>query len=402
MLLHCLAVLISMTSLIATKTFQGQNTVIIGGGIQGISLAYYLTQRGEKCTLIERSGVASAASGKAGGFLAREWGSGPTVQLHHQSFDLHEQLAAELGIESFRRIPVLSVSGTRKAVKNPVSWLDGKAIAEPMDGAFAQVTPKEFCDKLWAAAVRGGAEFIKGVAKDIMFDGNTVCSVELEGGEVVDTHRFVLAAGPWSGHLAEKFFSMSMPMTGIKSTSLVYEKNKVVQEEPAAAFCDEDINGCHLELYPRSDGSVYICGCGGSDYVDNDRMMPGGDCAAPELIKPDPCRVTAASSSFQGLSSLGRRAPDQTQACMRPCLQDALPAMGRVPGIDNAFISCGHNCWGILWGPISGKVMSELLMDGKASIDMSAFDPGRFTQTSQSRKGKRGRKMGTKDIGEQW
>ena len=43
--------------------------------------------------MIERWHVACAASGKAGGFLARGWGSGPTRQLHQVSFDLHEEIA---------------------------------------------------------------------------------------------------------------------------------------------------------------------------------------------------------------------------------------------------------------------------------------------------------------------
>lgn len=34
------------------------------------------------------------------------------------------------------------------------------------------------------------------------------------------------------------------------------------------------------------------------------------------------------------------------QACMRPCAPDALPIIGRVPGHDNVYLNCGHNCWG--------------------------------------------------------
>ena len=51
---------------------------IIGGGIHGVSIAYYLWKRGVRSTIVERAGIAAAASGKSGGFLAREWGSGPT------------------------------------------------------------------------------------------------------------------------------------------------------------------------------------------------------------------------------------------------------------------------------------------------------------------------------------
>ena len=57
--------------------------VILGGGLQGCASAYYLKQRGfEDVTIVERTSVAAAASGKGGGFLARGWGSGPTRPLH--------------------------------------------------------------------------------------------------------------------------------------------------------------------------------------------------------------------------------------------------------------------------------------------------------------------------------
>ena len=87
--------------------------VICGAGLHGSALAYYLTKMGHKdVTVVEKHSVAAAASGKGGCFLSRDWGSGPTVQLHQESFALHAELAAELGIESYRRIPVLEVPAT--------------------------------------------------------------------------------------------------------------------------------------------------------------------------------------------------------------------------------------------------------------------------------------------------
>jgi hypothetical protein len=55
-------------------------------------------------------------------------------------------------------------------------------------------------------------------------------------------------------------------------------------QEPYALFCSEDRNGCHLEVYPRPGGDVYLCGLGGSDHVRGDRLKAKGDCSAPELI----------------------------------------------------------------------------------------------------------------------
>ena len=107
--------------------------VILGGGIHGAATAYYLSELGAKPIIIEKSSIAAAASGKAGGFLAREWGSGPTIQLHTVSYDLHANLAKTLGVTSYREIPTLSVNGNRKGRVN-ASWLDGRASSTVMEG----------------------------------------------------------------------------------------------------------------------------------------------------------------------------------------------------------------------------------------------------------------------------
>ena len=74
------------------------HVVVCGAGIVGASVTYYLAKRGVKCTVIERSSPACAASGKAGGFLAQDWCDhnelGPLARL---SFDLHSKLAEEFG-----------------------------------------------------------------------------------------------------------------------------------------------------------------------------------------------------------------------------------------------------------------------------------------------------------------
>jgi glycine/D-amino acid oxidase-like deaminating enzyme len=68
--------------------------LICGGGVIGTSIAYFLSCRGVAATVIERTGLACAASGKAGGFLALDWCDGtPLEPLARRSFALHAQLA---------------------------------------------------------------------------------------------------------------------------------------------------------------------------------------------------------------------------------------------------------------------------------------------------------------------
>lgn len=381
--------------------------VILGAGLQGAALAYYATLRGLKPLVVERKEVAAAASGKGGGFLARNWGNSVTRQLHQVSFKLHEELAETLGIKSYRKLPVLSVTpGQRTARTNNVCpWLDGEiADSQVMDAdGGAQVAPYELCTKLMEAAISRGAELligtVEGVATEPAAEGLEQVTGVIVDGKTLPADSVCVCLGPWAA-LAEDWFGLAVPMTGVKSTSIVFKSDTPV--EPYALFCGEDDRfGTHLEVYPRNSGEVYLCGIGGSEYVDA-RMLRAGK-FPPGEVHPDPARVEAATRSFSMMSKRLGGAPDLVQACMRPCLPDAHPMMGKVGHVRGAYISAGHNCWGILWAPVSGLAMSELIIDGAAAcVDLKRFSPDRFGGREGGGAGGRGRKMGAVDVGEQW
>src|ERR1043165_4980837 len=68
--------------------------VICGGGVIGACTAYFLARRGVEVIVVERTEVACAASGKAGGFLALDWCAGSALDaLARRSFALHAELA---------------------------------------------------------------------------------------------------------------------------------------------------------------------------------------------------------------------------------------------------------------------------------------------------------------------
>jgi glycine/D-amino acid oxidase-like deaminating enzyme len=74
------------------------HVLICGGGVIGASIAYFLGCRGVKSTVVESTGLACAASGKSGGFLARDWCDGtPLAPLAQRSFLLHAELNEKLG-----------------------------------------------------------------------------------------------------------------------------------------------------------------------------------------------------------------------------------------------------------------------------------------------------------------
>src|SRR5215813_9639544 len=77
---------------------MSMRVLICGGGVIGVSIAYFLSRRMIEATVVERTGLACAASGKSGGFLAFDWCDGTQLEaLARRSFALHDRLAQEVG-----------------------------------------------------------------------------------------------------------------------------------------------------------------------------------------------------------------------------------------------------------------------------------------------------------------
>lgn len=268
---------LSMMSSSSSTSSAAKHIVVVGGGIQGTSVAYHLAQKAKtkkmssplKITILEAKEPASAASGKGGGFMARSWGDGsPTQGLHHLAFDMYQDLAATLGCSSYRKLPVLSVApegggGIQKNThkQNPLvpSWLDGKSIGRISPMGYgddtAQITPKEFVEKMLEAAcddvtvVLGTCTGVEGASND-GGDEMTVTGVKYQprGGDgdeeqILPADAVVVSAGPWSCQ-AEDWFEGSgvqLPMEGVKSTSIVWKQPDQVENVDATAlFCGED------------------------------------------------------------------------------------------------------------------------------------------------------------------
>jgi len=265
------------------------NIVVVGGGIQGTSVAYQLAKAavaaaaadgdgdGTKITILEAKAVASAACGKGGGFMARSWGDGsPTQGLHELAFDMYEELAAELKCESYRKLPVLSVSPGRKGGNQPFqsddplvpNWLLGGNLARfsPMGYGedTAQITPKEFVEQMLQHAPE--IQVVLGKCTGVETSGEEgdeqiVTGVKYIHGsdeeKTLPADVVVVSAGPWSCQ-AEDWFpnaGLELPMEGIKSTSIVWNKPGDRNVDATALFCCENSNfGTHCKYWNDVDG----------------------------------------------------------------------------------------------------------------------------------------------------
>src|SRR6266436_4630699 len=175
-----------------------RHVIVCGAGVMGASVAYFLAHRGVGVTVVERSGVACAASGKSGGFLALDWCDGPPLgPLARKSFLL--------------------------------------------DAAHARGT-----------TLRIG--LVEGIARR---DG-AVGGVMLNGGETLEADAVVLAMGPWTGRAVGR---LPLPSVyGLKGYSVTLAVADVPAHALFVDYRPADGRAFEPEIFPRPDGEVYVCG----------------------------------------------------------------------------------------------------------------------------------------------
>jgi glycine/D-amino acid oxidase-like deaminating enzyme len=227
-----------------------------------------------------------------------------------------------------------------------------------------------FTRGLMRAAGMHGAELRHGTVVDLARRSNGVVrGVSLAGGEIVEGDAVVIAMGPWS-ILAARWLPLPAVL-GYKGHSLVFETGGSVPAE--ALFLEyREASGEILtpELFPRADGTTYVCAISSTGPVPVD----------PADVAPDEGAHARLEALCRNISPALAAAPIKArQACFRPVTEDGLPLIGAVPGIDGAYVATGHSVWGMLNAPATGEAMSELILDGAAHhVDLAPFAPGRL------------------------
>ncbi len=355
--------------------------LICGGGVIGASIAYFLSCRGVKATVIERTGLACAASGKSGGFLALDWCDGtPLEPVARRSFALHARLAEEMsGDWGYRRLTTYGGSASHqnssrhRGNDHGIDWLSPGVIVHQRLGSTkttAQAHPGKFTWATMVAAQARGAELRIGRVTGVVQQRNTG-RVEgvLVDGEKIDGDAVVIAMGPWSILAAEW---LPLPAVfGLKGHSLVFDTDARLSADALFVEYREATGAVQApEVFPRTDGTTYVCA------ISSDSPLP----IDPADVAPDRGAIERVLRMCHELSpALASAKVLARQACYRPITRDGLPLIGQVPGVQGAYVATGHSVWGILNAPATGESMAELILDGAAhTLDLSPFNPGRI------------------------
>jgi len=377
--------------------------VIIGGGILGCSIAYWLTKYGETdVVLVEQHHLTDGATWHAAGLVGQLRSSRNTTRMLEQSVEMYRGLEAETGqavdwhetgslrlacsperVMELRRLTTMAKSfGLPMEVISPqraqelfplMSTVDVQAAAFlPTDG---YIDPASVTMAIAKGARQRGARIVEQTRVErITVDGRRVTTVHTTRGDIA-CDMVVNAAGMWGMEVAR--------LAGVRAPAVAVE-HQYLLSGPISEFTPAELGRMptmrdpdHL-VYYKPDGPGLLVGGYEPD------TLPFGVDGIPypfqrKLFEPNHDR-------FAQLADLAvKRTPVLETAGIRSLINGPIPytadadfVMGRAPELDNFFLATGF-LYGIAAGGGAGKMMAEWMLEGRPSLDLWPLDVRRFS-----------------------
>ena len=412
--------------------------VVVGAGIVGCASAYFLARRGARVSVIERGPVPGEQSRKNWGFV-RQQGRDPlemplVVEANRMWRGLERELGADLewtasgnlGLAADEArmarleawLPVAREFGldTRLLRAQELgtvvpglggSWVGG--MHTPGDG---HADPEKATDAFASAAVAHGARLhLNCAVQAITTQAGAVSGVVTEGGEI-RASTVVCAAGAWSTRLA-RTLGLALPQRWVRGT--------VARTTPAPAVTACAVWGPGVAFRQRRDGSFTIAAGGALDHdvtleslhqlrfflpnfwknkalfrfhvgrplvASLGALLPGSTARRRPLVwdrglepRPNPAKVRRSLAELaRVLPALPPLGIARAWGGYIDAAPDLVPVLGEVPSPRGFVLATGFSGHGFALGPIAGRLVSELVLDGKPSLDLAGFRFSRFAE----------------------
>jgi len=411
-----------------------RDVLIIGGGVIGVCSAYYLASMGIKATLIEKGEIASGCSYGNGGLIVPSHsvplaspgalGDGlrwlldpetpfyikPRLNMDLFNWLLRFVLASRRSV-MLRSLPILRdllfASGVLYAELANIAGFDfgykgkgslwvclsqGRLEAEKKETLLFERfnIPVQMMDQgevhelepALLPGVMGGvfyprdghidsARFVVGLAEKAQGLGVQVWTkteamgFESAQGRITRVHttrgalspkQIILAAGSWSPYVVREL-KLRIPIQAAKGYSVTLENTDVAPRLPLL-FGEARVVVNPLENALRLAGTLEMAGM---DFSFNSRRVN-----------------TIRRSSSAYLPGLDTAKVIEIWHGLRPCTPDGLPILSRSNDFSNLIIAAGHAMLGMSLGPITGKLVAQLVGEEQTDVDISPFGVSRF------------------------
>jgi glycine/D-amino acid oxidase-like deaminating enzyme len=414
------------------------DVVVVGAGIVGGAAAYFLARRGLRVVVAERGAVAGEQSRKNWGFV-RQQGRDPSemplvMEANRMWRGLERELGADLewvrggnlalaaDAERMGRfeawLPVAREFGLETRLLRPrdlptvVPGLGGDWVGGMHTPGDGHADPEKATDAFArAAAAHGAAVYLDCAVQGVTTHAGAVSGVVTERGEV-RAPWIVCAAGAWSSRLARSL-GLSLPQRWVRGT--------VARTTPAPPATACAVWGPGVAFRQRRDGAFNIAAGGALDHdvtLDSLRQLrfflpnywknkalfrfhvgrpllaslaatlPGSAARRRPLVwdrglepRPNPAKVRRSLAELRRvLPSLPALGIARSWAGYIDAAPDLVPVLGEVPPLRGFLLATGFSGHGFAMGPIAGRLVSELIVDGKPSLDIAGFRFSRFAE----------------------
>lgn len=378
--------------------------LVIGGGIIGCAIAYYVSKTGRQVTIVEKGDFVSGTSSRCdGNILAIDKDPGFDSQMSLVSQQLVDDLARELNYPFEYRAPgSILVCESEQEMEAAEQWVERQRAAglpfRMLDQSDIQQESRYFADNLLGglecatdstvnpymlafglleAAKQQGTEAWKQTeVRHVKKEENGMFSVETSNG-MFTANQVVNAAGVWAPKIGE-MLGLSIPIKPRKGHIIVASRQEHVGSRKVMEF------------------GYLISKFGGERRVDPLTEKYG----VALVFEPTESQnfLIGSSREFVGFNTkvkheviqcIARRAirfyPKmadmmmiRSYAGLRPYTEDHLPIVSRVDEIPNFYIAAGHEGDGISLAAVTGKVVEELINDKETSIPSQPLSFNRF------------------------
>jgi D-amino-acid dehydrogenase len=413
---------------------QKRDVVVIGGGVIGVCAAYYLQRAGRRVTILEQGEIGSGSShGNAGWVVTSHsvplatpgailqglrWMFNPkspfyikpridfdlfrwllhfraaanhsavrrtlpvAIGLSRASLELYEDLVSReeldcgfvkaglMGIyntprgfeEALEEARLLSEFGVPAQVLNAseVVRMEPNARADLAGGVFfegdANLRPDAFVRELALRLYESGCE-IRTNAEVLGFDisADRISSIRTTDGDyTADT--VVLAAGAWSPRVVKEL-GLRLPVQPAKGYSITFDSPGEPLRQPLM-LAEARIGATPLGQQLRLAGTLELSGI--NLNIRGRRVDAIREALGDYLTYDDAPRE------------------EEVWVGMRPLSPDGLPMIGRPAGPSNLVVATGHSMTGMTQGPITGLLVSQIVLGEPTALDIAPLSPQRF------------------------
>ena len=267
------------------------------------------------------------------------------------AFDEHKQLAADFArrfgveYELLDRAALARVEpGLSEQVIGAVHWTNSWSVVDP--GALVQAYAASF--------ERLGGEIRQTEVTDIeQVSGNWRL---ITHDQTIEAENLVLATGPWSKRWL-RALGYRMPLFFMRGYHMHYAPGE--RGTLNHAFMD------HEKGYLMSPKRAGL------------RLTTGAELNTLDAT-PRSSQLDAAEAEARTIFPLGERRDPQPWKGARPCMSDMKPVIGPAPQHDKLWFAFGHGHQGFTLGPITGRVVTQMMSQQTPSVDMRPFRADRF------------------------